>query len=238
MRDTNLLYELARSQHMTGENKQALETLERLLDLEPSHADALYLLGSVSMGRLAEASVFRKLGFAKRALKAWQNAAAAAPDSAEAHFAVFSYYVQAPGMAGGDIELAQAKVPEIEALSESYGHMARAELARSREQPESALSHYERAAEAADAPAAAWFSVARARSDQGDQQSARAALATFEALPHEWQDPDAAAVLWLEGRIFKGEGDVAAARKAWQQAMELEPAKDMLTALEKEIDEL
>ena len=237
-RDADLLYELARAEYKVGDNKRALETLERVLELESAHAEAFYLLGSVNMGRLNEVSVFRKLGFAKRALKAWEDAALAAPESVRAHFAVFSFYAHAPGMAGGDLESAKSKLPVIERLSESYGHVARGVLAEKAEAFDEAMDRYIRAAAAHDAPSATQFTLARYRLDRDDVDGAREAFARYREMEHDWEDPDETAQLWLDGRIHEAQGNPDRARDAWTEALALNPPKGMVDALKEAIDEL
>lgn len=236
--ETEILYYLARAQYKAGDNESSRETLEALLELEAAHVEALYLLGVVNMGRVNEVSVFRKLGFAKDALAAWSDAVNADPAHVRSHYALFSYYANAPGFAGGDMEAAQAQLEEIRSLDQPYADMATAVLYIKREDFTSAERFLRSAASGISDGAFPYFALANYYAEQGRYPEALEALRKFREAERNWRDPNEAAEWYLEGNIRAGMKEVERARYAYGKALAANPGENLTDQIKSRMKKL
>jgi len=236
--EAETLFPLAVSQFRTGEYKAADKTVEKLISLSPTDGDAYYLKGLIQMGLLNEVSMFRKLGVAKAALAAWEKSVEVQPDHVTGAYAVFSFLVNAPGMAGGDLERAKTMLPEIMALSPTYGEMAKGVLAAKEEKAEVALAHFVKATSTAGEDAGPWFGAAQFYVQNNEPAKALEALAQYRQLPKRWNDPVDANVLLLQGRALALQGNKGEARNSLEQALSLAGNDRTRDFIEDELDKL
>ncbi|XOV89717.1 MAG: tetratricopeptide repeat protein [Pseudomonadota bacterium] len=221
--EPQVLFRLAVSQFRTGDLAAAEGTLAELLDVAPDSADAHYLQGIIEITRLNEVSMFRKVGVARSAVAAWEQAVRLNPAHVPALYALFSFYANAPGFAGGDKDRAKELVTRIAQQRESYAELARAILALQQKQESQAISHFQRAVELEPEAAAPRFALAQHYMQVEDYPAAVQALKAFEAVPKQWDDPDQPTTLYFLGAAYKGAGDIAAARESLQAALSGEP---------------
>ncbi len=233
-----VLFRLAVSKFRTDDLDSADDTLAELLAAAPDSADAYYLKGIVEITRLNEVSMFRKVNVAKAAVAAWEKAAELDPSHVPALYAMFSFYANAPGFAGGDKERAATLVKQIEAHSKSYAEMARAILALQDKEDVLAASHLQRAIELEPDAASPHFALAQHYMQLEDYPAAVAALKAFEAAPKQWDDPDQSTTLYFLGAAYKGAGDVEAARQSLLAALSSEPNKRIRDLAEKALKSL
>jgi tetratricopeptide (TPR) repeat protein len=100
-------------------------------------------------GRKAQAaSVFSQIPLAKKCKAAFERAVALDPSSADARFALFSYHMQAPRIAGGDRNVARQQAGEILELDPVRGHWALAWVAEKNKDGARAESEFRKALEA------------------------------------------------------------------------------------------
>jgi tetratricopeptide (TPR) repeat protein len=132
-----------------GDLDRSIELAEAWAGREPQNSQAFLWLGRVYGRQALEASMFTKLSWAGKCREAWENAVKLDGSNIDAHFDLLSYYLQAPGIAGGGRDKAEAALTAIDALHASYGELARGQIAASDKDLATAQRHFE-AAVAAD----------------------------------------------------------------------------------------
>jgi tetratricopeptide (TPR) repeat protein len=129
----------------TNQLDLALEKAEAQVAANPKSAEAQYYYGAACGQTASNASMFTALGHAKRAKKAFEQAALLDPKSLDARFGLISYHLQAPGIAGGDKDEAKRLVAEVARISPTAGHRAQAMIYMQDENKPAALKEYQAA---------------------------------------------------------------------------------------------
>jgi Flp pilus assembly protein TadD len=147
--DEHSLELLGRSYLQESDYKKAIETLEKAVALKPNDS-MLHTWLARAYGRRAEtAFAITALHFANRTRETFERAVELDPTNKEALGDLFDYYVQAPSIAGGGIDKAEALLPRI-ARCDRVGHeLAQALLAEHQKQYDSAEASLRRAIELA-----------------------------------------------------------------------------------------
>ena len=94
----------------------------------PNSAEAHYWLGAVYGQQAMAAGIFSKMGFAKKVKLEFEKAAALDAKHIEARFGLLQFHLQAPGIAGGDADVAKQMAVELANIDVVSGHRARATL--------------------------------------------------------------------------------------------------------------
>lgn len=128
-----------------GDLDAAIEKAEAWAKREPQSSVAHLWLGRVYGRQAIEANVFTKLSWAGKCREAWETAVKLDPSNIDARFDLLGYYLQAPGVAGGGRDKAEATLPEIDALNASFGELARGQIKASEKDLAGALRHFEAA---------------------------------------------------------------------------------------------
>lgn len=84
---------------------EAEEFIDDFVEANPNHAEAHFMRGAI-MGMQASDSIFSALGYAKKSLSSFQRAVELEPTSVEYRQGLISFYMAAPGIAGGDMDKA------------------------------------------------------------------------------------------------------------------------------------
>lgn len=159
---------------------QAIELAEAWAKREPQNSQAFLWLGRVYGRQALEASVFTKLSWAGKCREAWETAVKLDGNNIDARFDLLGYYLQAPGVAGGGRDKAEATLPEIDAIHPSYGQLARGQMASASKDMAGARRHFEAAVEAD--PASARARMALAGLHLREQRNAEARAVWQQAL--------------------------------------------------------
>lgn len=221
--DNRLLYDLARSQYKAGDIEDASATVRKLIERDPKNSQALSLQGLVNLAMLNRVNIFRKLGFARRALADWQRAVQISPDDVFSRYELVSYYAVAPRFAGGDVAKAKEQLEAIESLDPAWGDMAASVLDLAQKNYKSAEDHLKHAAGHLNDSALPYFALANYYLDQKRYAEALTSLTNFYRAPKTWLDPEKAAALYLEGNIRKRMNDTRRARLAFNKALRANP---------------
>lgn len=235
--DPRVLFHLARIQHRTGLYKDAQKTLEDLLDDHPGYTNGHYLSGLVNLSLVGEVNIFRKVGVAKQALADWEKTADLDPGHVDARYAIFSYYVNAPGIAGGDLETAEALLPDLMALSDGYGTMAKGVLHSKKEELEQAEAAFIKASEILDT-SGSHFALAQYYLRTEQYQKAIDKLNIVMQKEPGWWDPDITVVQLILARANAEIGNKDTARELATTALANNPNKQVKGLLEETLDEL
>lgn len=114
----------ARRAMTAGDVDAAIAAAEKAEKAAATRSDVQLLLGRVYGAKAQKASIFSKLSYAKKCRTAFEKAVALDGNNLDARFALFQYYLMAPGVAGGGEEKANAELAEIAKRSKARGHHA------------------------------------------------------------------------------------------------------------------
>jgi tetratricopeptide (TPR) repeat protein len=135
-----------------GDLDAALALAETAVRLEPKSADSHWQLAQV-VGSLAQrASVFKQFGLARRYRQEVEAAMALDPKLVDARVGMMEFYLQAPGIAGGDTKKGAALADEIGRIDPARGFLAKARVLIATKGQGDLESLYRQAADSAKTP--------------------------------------------------------------------------------------
>lgn len=204
--------------------KAAAAHLERAVELAPESAEYWRRLGDAYGTQAQRASVFSKVGLAKKCLSAYETAVAANPAHVSARWSLMEFYKQAPGFFGGGMDKARAQADAMTELDPGVGRWAHAQLLLKEEKGADALALYADVLTTEPPDYAALYQLGRLAEWTGrDLERGKQALAKCLTLePKAWSGPHKEVHLAL-GRIHEALNDKDAARAAYQAALALDP---------------
>ena len=140
--DAEASYYLAATRQAFGDLSGALPLAEKALQLDGKNSDYHYMVAAI-VGQMAEkAGVFKAMGLVGRLKKELQAAIELDPKNLEALWAQMEFYLQAPGIVGGDKRKARANADRIFAVNPSRGNLAYARLALKENSQADVSSYY------------------------------------------------------------------------------------------------
>jgi len=214
--DPQLVFYLARSLYRHQELETAETILLKSLERFPDHVESQYLLGSVHLSRVADVNIFRKAGMASSAVTAWEHAVTLDPTHAEALYGVASFYLTAPGIAGGDRDLGMQRLTELEALSPPWALLTQASLAVRDEQYEEAEALFKKAIKGIPGRAFPTLMLANLYLKQEKFELALVQLEAYKSRAKTWNDPGIAQTELMAGKIYEGMDQTHAAIKSYE----------------------
>lgn len=119
--DAEVQYRYGEALLSTGKADDALAALKTAVSLDPKNGVYHRGLGEAYGLKAQQASLFSMFGLAKSALAQFQAAVQLAPDDVDCHADLASYYIQAPGIAGGDLDKAHVEEAAIAKLDAVRG---------------------------------------------------------------------------------------------------------------------
>jgi len=222
-------YHLGQLALMRNDEAEAIRWLEKATALTPQSAPYFQALGDAYGLAAQKAGLFSKPGLARKCRLAYEKAVALEPDNISARYALFTFYRQAPGIAGGGLEKARTQAEEIRKRDPVRGTIALAEvnvIEKKYDDAFVALADLRRRhPEAWDA--AYQFGRAAAMSGQRLDEGAAALNEYLAHTPDEDQAPLWAAH-WRLGVIFEKKGNLPAARTEYAAALRLNPTQPQL----------
>lgn len=229
-------YYLGRLAEKRGSTDDAVAYLEKAATLDPANAGYALELGGAYGAKASHSGPFSALGWARKCRAALEKAVALAPADVEARLGLANFYADAPGIAGGDMNLAFAQARAAQTLDPVRGGLLLAALHAKQGDHAAALADAQSVLRAQPANSTALFIVGRECDALGQISAAGiAALQKFLSLPRRPGNPPPAAALWHLGNLQLKQGDRAAARTAYEAALKsdsgFEPARDALAAL-------
>ncbi len=205
----------------------AVKHFEKACALDPKSGRLQRRLGD-AYGRSAQkASVFSKLGLAEKCVGAYRRAVELEPANVDNRLALFEYYRQAPGLAGGGADKAAAEAAEIKKLDATRGRIAFATLYAGEKKYDQALAQFEEVLREAPDDYTALYQIGRLAALTGqytDRGIASLRRCLELAPPSGPTVPGHAAAHWRLGQLLEKKGDVAGARAAYEASVKLDPA--------------
>lgn len=230
--DRDVLFYLARVQYQAGEFHDASDTLEDFHPLHPNDSEAYYLSGLVYLALINEVNVFKKVGMANKALSSWKASVAADPGNLDSRYAIFAYYTSAPGIAGGDMDIAREQMNEIEQLDRGYGAMAKGFLLSKRKDTAGAETAFKEAASLMNR-AGPYFSLAEFFIETEQYEKAISSVQQFQGREKRWWDPDVTVACLVLARANTELGNIEAAKKEAMLGLSMNPNKQIKKQLNK-----
>jgi len=154
---------------------QAVTECQQAVNLDGQNSDYHMWLGRALGQQASHASFITALGIAKHSLSEMQTAVKLNPQNGPALSDLGDYYAQAPGMAGGGTDKAEAVASQLDRIDPARAAQLRGDIAMEKKDYATAESAYRRAAAVAKEPADYWT-----------------VLANFYRGRQRWSDLDAA----------------------------------------------
>lgn len=170
----DVLFLKGRCWYYLADYKQAVETFERLTEVEPRNGQYMNWLGKAWGRRAESANVFQAPGFASRAREAFEKAVALDATHKDSLEDLFQYYLEAPGMLGGGLDKAKRLLPLIQKADPAAYHSALAQIAEKTRDYQAAESHLKQAAMAVPRAAGKMVDLARFLARRGRVKEAEA----------------------------------------------------------------
>jgi tetratricopeptide (TPR) repeat protein len=235
--DRDVLFHLARVQYHSGDFDNASDTLEDFHHQYPGDAEAYYLSGLVYLALLGEVNIFKKVGMAKKTLASWKASVAADPEYLNSRYAIFAYYTNAPGIAGGDLDVARELMIEITALDKAYGAMAKGLLLSREEDETGAEASFQEAAVLMNR-AGPYFSLAQFYMQTEQYEKAISSVQQFQSREKRWWDPDVTVAYLVMARANAELGNVDVARDEATRGLSMNPNKQIRKLLNETLKSL
>ena len=166
---------LCRVRFMLQQWSQAGAECQQAVNLDGQNSDYHMWLGRVLGQQASHASFLSAYGIAKHSLSEMQTAVKLNPRNGQALSDLGDYYAQAPGIAGGGIDKAQAIASQLDKVDSARAHALRGDIALAQKNDTTAENEYRLAANVASEPADYWTE-----------------LAEFYRKHQRWSDLDAA----------------------------------------------
>src|SRR5579864_3258052 len=130
--DPALHYWLAKCAFELYDDDLAFSSAERAVNLDPKNAEYHYFLGTTAGYKAEHSNWFSGLSLARKTQHEFLTAVQLNPDMLEAQRDLISYYIAAPGIAGGGDDKAQAQITQLDVLHVVSARLARMELYENR----------------------------------------------------------------------------------------------------------
>ncbi len=123
-----LYYWLGRCAFELHDGDHAVSNGERAVELEPKVASYHHFLARAYGHKAEHSNWFSGLALARRASHEFLEAVQIEPNNARFERDLISFYIRAPGIAGGGDDKAEAQITKLIAIDPVQGHLARMEV--------------------------------------------------------------------------------------------------------------
>lgn len=130
--DPALHYWLAKCAFELYDDDLAFSSAERAVNLDPKNAEYHYFLGTTAGYKAEHSNWFSGLSLARKTQHEFLTAVQLNPDMLEAQRDLISFYIAAPGIAGGGDDKAQAQITQLDVVHVVSARLARLELYENR----------------------------------------------------------------------------------------------------------
>lgn len=127
--DTTAISGMIKLELARGNNQAAVDWAHKAVALAPTDAECHLLLGYAYSRRAHDVGLFRKIGIARKILAAFRKGVELAPNDADAHADLASFYIHAPGIVGGSVAKAKQQIALLQPLDPVRANALRAEIA-------------------------------------------------------------------------------------------------------------
>ena len=99
--------------YLTTDSAGARAAAEKGIALAPQNPEGHYLFGNACFGGIMDASTIDQMSLSGKGKKAYEKAVELDPGHVDAHIALFQFYLNAPGIAGGSFRKARQHAAEV-----------------------------------------------------------------------------------------------------------------------------
>jgi tetratricopeptide (TPR) repeat protein len=145
--DAQAAYYLARAREEFGNIDDGIKYAELAVKLDPKLAGAHRVVGELYGDKAEKVSVFKQLGMIHKIRPEFETAASLDPKDANALSDLIMFYLEAPGIAGGDKKKAADLAQQVAKLDAARGCIEQARIAHREKQEFEPRSCYEKALE-------------------------------------------------------------------------------------------
>jgi len=208
-------------------HEAAVRYLEKAAASDASQARYHHELGDAYGVSAQKASMFSKMGLAKKCLAAYDKAVAIEPDNIEYHKSRYEFYRAAPSMVGGGMDKAMAEVAEIEKRDPIQGASLRADIKLKEKKPDEAFAILDELSKKFPDNQVLRYQFGRLaamtdlRLDEGE-----AALKDYTTYSPKPGEPPLWAAHWRLAQILEKKGAKAEACVQYEETLRLNPAFD------------
>ena len=146
--DARAAYWLARVRDQFGDHEEALKYAEQAVQLDPKNARYHRELADVYGNIGLKSSVFKQVSLARKCRTELDAASSMNPQDVDNLEAQMVYYLEAPGIVGGDTKKALAIEDEITKINPARGYQAQADIARKQKEEGKLEQLYQKAVDA------------------------------------------------------------------------------------------
>lgn len=206
-----------------GDTDEAVAQLERATALAPDNSLYFAELGGAYGSAAQAASLFSKLGWAKKCREALEKSVALDPKNLEARNGLVTFYQQAPGIAGGGMDKAYAQADEIRRINPTMGATILGQLYISEKKYPEAFALFEETLKASPDNYFTLYSVGRAAAQTGQriELGEKCLHRCLELTPNSGE-LGYAPVNWRLGNLAERRGDKSAARQFYEAALKID----------------
>lgn len=205
----------------------AVHYLEKATSCDANQARYHHELGD-TYGVLAQkASMFSKMGYAKKCIAAYDRAVALEPDYVEYRKSRYEYYRAAPAIVGGGMDKALAELAEIEKRDPVQGAGLRADIKQKEGKTAEAFAILVALHEKFPDNKVLRFQFGRLVAMTGEQlDEGETALKDYLTYTPKPSEPPLWAAHWRLAQIFEKKNGVAEARSQYEETLKLNPSFD------------
>jgi tetratricopeptide (TPR) repeat protein len=219
-----------------NENEEAMKLLEQATALDATKSLYFHVLGDTYSIAVQRASIFSKLGWARKCLAAYDRGVALDPDNLDVRRARCEFYRNAPAIAGGGMDKAYAEAGEIRKRDPLRGAQILGDLYVSEKKYPEAFALLDDVIAKNPDNKTLLYQVGRLAAISGQQlDRGEAALRDYLQYTPTANDPALYNAHWRLGALFERKGNKAAARAEYEAALKLSPdyrpAQDALKKL-------
>jgi len=186
---------------------------------------------------VGEVSIFRKVGMAKKTLEAFETSVRIDPNHLNSRYAIFAFYANAPGIAGGDLEKARSLQPELDGRDPGFGAMAKALLLSKEDDHKATEIAYRDAIRLLDR-AGPHFALAQFYMQTEQWQKVIPEIEQYHLTEKRWWDPDVTVAHLIAARAYAELGKETEARELASLALTMNPNDQIKGLLEETLQAL
>ena len=139
--DANIHASLSKLHIAQGNTKKGVEHAKKATSLASTNADHWILLAIAYMERLEDVSIFSKASLAKKIRNSLNKAIDLDPETAQAHYLLAQYYIEAPALVGGGIDKAEKQITILQRLDPARAERTRVDVAEQKDDLEMVEKH-------------------------------------------------------------------------------------------------
>jgi tetratricopeptide (TPR) repeat protein len=145
--DARVIYLMARLRHVFGKLDEAAKFGEEAVRLDPKSSRAHRELGEIYADQADNVSFLKQIGFARKIRAEFEAALAIAPKDPDNLFDQVQFYMEAPGVVGGDKKKGAELAGDIVKIDPARGYLALAFVARQLKEEDKLEGLYRKAVE-------------------------------------------------------------------------------------------